>query len=157
MSAEPGARPEIYALGIRDDQGLAIHPQDRQLWTSEHGPRGGDEINEIEKGKNYGFPVIGYGRDYTGKPINDDKTAQAGMEQPVYFWTPDIAPARHRVLYGQDVSGVGRQPVCAGLAWQYLVRLVLNGNRVVGEERLLGGSEHADPRRRPKAPTARCM
>ena len=88
-----GARPEIYASGIRDDQGIAIHPKTGKLWLSEHGPRGGDEINEIDRGKNYGFPIIGYGRDYTGKPINGDKTAQAGMEQPVYFWTPDIAPS----------------------------------------------------------------
>ena len=90
---------------------MAIHPKTGQLWTSEHGPRGGDEINEIEKGKNYGFPVIGYGRDYTGKPINGDKTAQAGMEQPVYFWTPDIAPAGIAFYTGHDVSGVGRQSV----------------------------------------------
>jgi glucose/arabinose dehydrogenase len=88
-----GARPEIFALGFRDPQGMAIHPKTGRLWTSEHGPRGGDEINDVEKGKNYGFPVIGYGRDYNGKPINGDKTAQAGMEQPVYFWTPDIAPS----------------------------------------------------------------
>ena len=87
------ARGEIYALGFRDPQGLTIHPKTGTVWTSEHGPRGGDEINEVEKGKNYGFPVIGYGRDYNGKPINGDKTVQAGMEQPVYFWTPDIAPA----------------------------------------------------------------
>jgi glucose/arabinose dehydrogenase len=88
-----GRAPEIFALGFRDPQGLAVHPKTGRIFTSEHGPRGGDEINEVEKGKNYGFPVIGYGRDYTGKPINNDKTAQAGDEQPVYFWTPDIAPA----------------------------------------------------------------
>ncbi len=106
-----GARGEIYALGFRDDQGMAIHPRTGRLWTSEHGPRGGDEVNEVEKGKNYGFPVIGYGRDYTGKPINGDKTVQAGLEQPVYFWTPDIAPGGHRLLYRQDVSRMGRQSV----------------------------------------------
>ena len=92
-------------------QGIAIHPRTGALWTSEHGPRGGDEINAIEKGKNYGFPVIGYGRDYTGKPINGDKTAQAGMEQPVYFWTPDIAPAGIALLHRQAVSGVARRSV----------------------------------------------
>ena len=74
-----GARPEIYALGFRDPQGLTIQPRTGKVWTSEHGPRGGDEINEVEKGKNYGFPVVGYGRDYNGMPINGDKTAQAGM------------------------------------------------------------------------------
>src|SRR5205823_7574670 len=88
-----GAHPEIYALGVRDIQGVAIHPRTGKLWTSEHGPRGGDEINAVERGKNYGFPAIGYGHEYNGKPINGDKTFQSGMEQPVYFWTPDIAPA----------------------------------------------------------------
>src|SRR5262249_27340724 len=81
----PGAKREIYPLGCRDIQGLAIEPATGRLWTSEHGPRGGDEINAVDRGRNYGFPVIGYGRDYNGKPINGDKTAQAGMEQPVYF------------------------------------------------------------------------
>src|SRR4029078_4598211 len=71
-----GARPEVYALGFRDPQGIAINPLNGQLWTSEHGPRGGDEINQVEKGKNYGFTVIGYWRDYNGKPINGDKTVQ---------------------------------------------------------------------------------
>jgi glucose/arabinose dehydrogenase len=93
FAGRPGARPEIYALGFRDIQGVAIQPRTGRLWTSEHGPRGGDEINAVEKGKNYGFPAIGYGREYSGKPINGDRTTQPGMEQPVYFWTPDIAPA----------------------------------------------------------------
>ena len=132
-----GARPEIFALGFRDDQGLAIHPRTGRLWTSEHGPRGGDEINEVEKGKNYGFPVIGYGRDYTGKPINSDKTTQAGMEQPVYFWTPDIAPAGIGFYTGRMFPAWDGSLFVSGLASKYLVRLVLNGNRVVAEERLL--------------------
>jgi aldose sugar dehydrogenase len=76
------ARPEIFALGTRDDQGVAFHPHTGKLWTSEHGPRGGDEINAITKGRNYGFPVIGHGHDYNGQPINGDKTAQVGIEQP---------------------------------------------------------------------------
>ena len=132
-----GARPEIFALGFRDDQGMAIHPRTGRLWTSEHGPRGGDEINEVEKGKNYGFPVIGYGRDYTGKPINSDKTTQAGMEQPVYFWTPDIAPAGIGFYTGKMFPSWDGSLFVSGLASKYLVRLVLNGNRVVAEERLL--------------------
>jgi glucose/arabinose dehydrogenase len=132
-----GARPEIFALGFRDDQGMAIHPRTGRLWTSEHGPRGGDEINEVEKGKNYGFPVIGYGRDYTGKPINGDKTTQAGMEQPVYFWTPDIAPAGIAFYTGKMFPAWDGSLFVSGLASKYLVRLVLNGNRVVAEERLL--------------------
>jgi glucose/arabinose dehydrogenase len=132
-----GARPEIYALGLRDDQGMAIHPKTGRLWTSEHGPRGGDEINEIEKGKNYGFPVIGYGRDYTGKPINGDKTAQAGMEQPVYFWTPDIAPAGIGFYTGKMFPAWDGSLFVSALASKYLVRLVLNGERVIAEEHLL--------------------
>jgi glucose/arabinose dehydrogenase len=132
-----GARPEVYALGFRDPQGLTIQPKTGKVWTSEHGPRGGDEINEVEKGKNYGFPVIGYGRDYTGKPINGDKTAQAGMEQPVYFWTPDIAPAGIAFYNGKMFTGWNGNLFVSALAGKYLVRLVLDGNHVVAEERLL--------------------
>jgi len=138
FAGRAGARPEIYALGLRDDQGLAIHPKTGRLWTSEHGPRGGDEINDIEKGKNYGFPVIGYGRDYTGKPINNDKTAQAGMEQPVYFWTPDIAPGGIAFYTGKMFPSWDGSLFVSGLVTKNLVRLQLNGNRVVAEERLLG-------------------
>jgi glucose/arabinose dehydrogenase len=131
------ARPEIYALGFRDPQGLAIHPNTGRLFTSEHGPRGGDEINLVEKGRNYGFPVIGYGRDYNGKPINNDKTTQAGLEQPVYFWTPDIAPAGLGFYSGKMFPAWDGNLFVSGLAAKYLVRLVLNGSRVVAEERLL--------------------
>lgn len=131
------ARPEIYALGLRDDQGVAIHPRTGKLWASEHGPRGGDEINVLEKGKNYGFPVIGYGREYTGKPINGDKTSQAGMEQPVYFWTPDIAPAGISFYNGKLFPAWQGDLFVSALAGKYLVRLVLNGERVVGEQHLL--------------------
>jgi aldose sugar dehydrogenase len=132
-----GARPEIYALGIRDDQGVAIHPRTGQLWVSEHGPRGGDEINAIAKGKNYGFPVIGYGHDYNGKAINGDRTSQAGMEQPVYFWTPDIAPAGISFYTGRLFPGWQQSLFVGALAGKHLVRLVLNGERVTAEERLL--------------------
>ena len=132
-----GARPEIYAIGFRDEGGIAIHPKTGRLWAAEHGPRGGDEINEVEKAKNYGFPVIGYGRDYTGKPINNDKTAQAGMEQPVYFWTPDIAPGGIGFYTGKMFPAWDGNLFVSGLASKFLVRLVLNGNRVVGEEHLL--------------------
>jgi len=132
-----GARPEIYAFGIRDDQGIAIHPKTGKLWLSEHGPRGGDEINEIDRGKNFGFPIIGYGRDYSGKPINGDKTAQAGMEQPVYFWTPDIAPSGIGFYTGRMFPAWDGNLFVAGLVSKNVVRLVLNGDRVVAEERLL--------------------
>jgi aldose sugar dehydrogenase len=131
------AHPEIYALGLRDDQGVAIHPRTGKLWASEHGPRGGDEINAIVKGKNYGFPTIGYGHEYTGKPINGDKTAQEGMEQPVYFWTPDIAPAGIAFYTGKLFPAWQGDLFVASLAGRALVRLVLKDERVIGEERLL--------------------
>lgn len=132
-----GAHPEIYALGFRDPQGITIHPRTGKLWTSEHGPRGGDEINAVEKGKNYGFPVIGYGHEYTGKPINGDKTAQEGMEQPVYFWTPDIAPAGIAFYTGRLFPDWNGNLFVAELVGRTLARLVMNGERVVAEERLL--------------------
>jgi glucose/arabinose dehydrogenase len=132
-----GAHPEVYALGVRDVQGVAIHPRTGALWTSEHGPRGGDEINAIVKGKNYGFPVVGYGREYSGKPINGDKTAQEGMEQPVYFWTPDIAPAGIGFYTGTLFPEWRGNLFVSALAGRALVRLVLDGQRVVAEERLL--------------------
>jgi len=132
-----GAHPEIYAVGFRDIQGVAIHPRTGKLWTSEHGPRGGDEINAVDKGKNYGFPVIGYGREYSGKPINGDKTAQEGMEQPVYFWTPDIAPAGIGFYTGKLFPAWQGDLFVSALAGRYLIRLVLNGERVVAEQHLL--------------------
>jgi aldose sugar dehydrogenase len=132
-----GARPEIYALGFRDMQGVAIQPRTGTLWASEHGPRGGDEINRIEKGKNYGFPVIGYGRDYSGKPINSDKTRQDGLEQPIYFWTPDIAPAGIGFYTGALFPAWRGDLFVSALAGRSLVRLVLRDDRVVAEERLL--------------------
>ena len=132
-----GARPEIYALGFRDMQGVAIDPRTGQLWTSEHGPRGGDEINKVEKGKNYGFPVIGYGREYTGKPINGDKTTEDGMEQPVYFWTPDIAPAGIAFYSGKRFPAWDGSLFVSALAGRALIRLELRNNRVVAEEPLL--------------------
>ena len=137
FAGRAGAHPEIYALGFRDVQGVAIHPRTGRLWTSEHGPRGGDEINAVEKGKNYGFPVIGYGREYTGKPINGDKTSEAGMEQPVYFWTPDVAPAGIGFYTGKLFPAWQGDLFVSALAGKYLVRLVLNGERVTGEQRLL--------------------
>jgi glucose/arabinose dehydrogenase len=137
FAGRPDADAEIYALGIRDAQGVAIHPRTGLLWISEHGPRGGDEINAIAKGKNYGFPVIGYGREYSGKPINGDKTTQEGMEQPVYFWTPDIAPAGIAFYDGKLFPAWQGNLFVSALAGKSLVRLVLAGDRVTGEEKLL--------------------
>jgi len=132
-----GAHPEVYALGFRDIQGIAIHPRTGKLWTSEHGPRGGDEINAVAKGKNYGFPVIGFGREYSGKPINGDKTAQEGLEQPVYFWTPDIAPAGIGFYSGRLFPAWQGDLFVASLVGRSLIRLVLHDERVVAEQHLL--------------------
>jgi len=132
-----GARPEIFAYGIRDDQGVALNPQTGELWTSEHGPRGGDEINVIRAGANYGFPIIGYGREYDGKPINGDRTTAPGLEQPVYFWTPDIAPAGIAFYSGARLPQWRGNLFVAALAGKHLARLVLRGAKVVAEERLL--------------------
>jgi glucose/arabinose dehydrogenase len=137
FASRAGAHPEIYALGFRDVQGVAIHPRTGKLWTSEHGPRGGDEINAVERGKNYGFPVIGFGREYSGKPVNGDKTAQGGMEQPVYFWTPDIAPAGIGFYSGRLFPAWQGDLFVSTLVGRALVRLVLKDERVVGEQRLL--------------------
>ena len=137
FAGRAGAHPEIYALGFRDMQGVAIEPRTGRLWTSEHGPRGGDEINVVKKGANYGFPVIGYGHDYNGKPINGDRTAQAGMEQPVYFWTPDIAPAGIAFYNGREFPSWRGNLFVAELVGRCLSRLVLVNDRVVSEERLL--------------------
>lgn len=104
---------------------------------SGHGPRGGDEINAVGKGNNYGFPVIGYGRDYSGKPINGDKTAQDGREQPVYFWTPDIAPAGIAFYTGKLFPAWQGDLFVSALLGRSLVRLVLKDDRVVAEQRLL--------------------
>jgi len=133
----PGAHPEIFALGFKDIQGVAIHPRTGALWVSDHGPRGGDEINVVAKGRNYGFPIIGYGREYNGKPINGDKTRQDGMEQPAYFWTPDIAPAGIGFYTGKMFPAWQGDLFVAALAGKSLTRLVLNADRVIAEERLL--------------------
>lgn len=88
-----GVLPEIWSYGHRNPEGLAIHPETGELWETEHGPRGGDELNCPEAGRNYGWPVIAHGIDYMGGPIGGGKTEEAGMEQPLYYWDPVIAPS----------------------------------------------------------------
>ena len=105
---QPGALPEIWALGLRSPEGLAFDPATGLLWESELGPRGGDEINIIKKGANYGWPVITHGIDYPGVPIGDGITAKEGMEQPVYYWDPAVRSGGHRLLPRQSVSRNGR-------------------------------------------------
>jgi glucose/arabinose dehydrogenase len=131
-----GWRPEIWSIGHRNVQGAALHPQTGRLWTIEHGARGGDEINIPDKGKNYGWPIITYGRDYSGVKIGIG-TAKAGLEQPIYYWDPSIAPSG-AAFYTADLFPRWKGNLLIGaLAGQALHRLVLAGEQVVGEEVLL--------------------
>ena len=131
-----GARPEIWSLGHRNVQGVAVTPNG-DVWTVEHGTRGGDELNLDRAGVNYGWPVIAYGIEYRGGPINEGITTREGMEQPVYYWDPVLAPGGLAVYDGTMFPGWRGNLLVAGLKEKHIARLVLDGNRVVGEERLL--------------------
>lgn len=131
----PGARPEIWSLGHRNVLGAALDGRGR-LWIAEMGPRGGDELNLVEKGKDYGWPTIGYGREYSGEPIHASGQGP-GMEQPVYYWDPVISPSGMAIYSGDLVPEWRGHFFIGGLSSKALVHLVLDGDRVVGEERLL--------------------
>jgi glucose/arabinose dehydrogenase len=130
------ALPSIWATGVRNPQGLRFHPQTGDLWESEHGPRGGDELNIIHKGANYGWPVITYGIHYNGKPITD-KTEMPGMEQPVLHWTPSIAVGSIDFYHGDRFPGWKGNLLVTALAHQKLVRCEIDGQKVVHQEMLL--------------------
>jgi glucose/arabinose dehydrogenase len=131
-----GAKPEIWSYGHRNAQGLVLDPATGKLWEHEHGPRGGDEVNIIERGKNYGWPVIGYGIDYSGAKIHES-THKPGMEQPLKYWVPSIAPSG-MTFYTGDLFAAWRGSLFLGaLVSQVLVRLEIDGDKVVKEERLL--------------------
>jgi len=132
-----GAVPQIYALGVRDPEGAAIEPSTGRLWINEHGVKGGDELNVIRPGANYGFPVITYGVEYNDKPIGQRITTRAGMEQPVYFWNPDIAPSGLAFYSGALFPEWKGDLFLGSLLGKHLVRLHLEHDRVVFEERLL--------------------
>jgi len=131
-----GVKPEIWSIGHRNVQGATLHPTTGELWAVEHGTKGGDEINISRKGKDYGWPTIAYGIEYQGGPITGNITAKDGMEQPVYYWDPVIAPG-NMLFYtgGAFPQWKGNLLVC-GLAGMHVARLVIEGERVVGEERL---------------------
>ena len=133
-----GAKPEIWAYGVRNPQGLAINPADGRLWEQEHGPRGGDEVNIIDKGRNYGWPVIGYGIDYNGARIHVGPS-KPGMEQPVHYWVPSIAPSGMAFLTGTLFPHWSGNLFVGALRAELLVRLELDGAKVTREERLLQG------------------
>lgn len=131
----PGWAPEVWSIGHRNSQGAALDPNGR-FWTIEHGARGGDELNHPEKGKNYGWPVITYGRDYTFLPIGEG-TAKEGMEQPVYYWDPSIAVSGLAFYTGDKFPDWKGNAFVGGLNGQHLERLVLKGGAVVAHEKLL--------------------
>ena len=129
------ALPAIYSLGHRNIQGMVLHPDTGRLWIHEHGPRGGDEINLPEPGKNYGWPIITHGQEYGGGTIGP--TEMAGMEQPVHYWTPSIAPSGITFYTGEAFPQWRGNLFVSALAGRHLARLTLDGERVVAEERLL--------------------
>jgi glucose/arabinose dehydrogenase len=131
-----GAKPEIWSYGHRNVQGAAINPDTGKLWTIEHGPRGGDEINIPQAGKNYGWPIICYCIDYPGGPIGEGITAKEGMEQPIYYFDPVIAPG-DMIFYRGNLFPWKGNILASALGGNAIVRLVLDGEKVIGEERLL--------------------
>lgn len=136
LVGRPGVRPEIYSYGHRNVQGMALRPGTEVIWTHEHGPRGGDEVNVLRPGANYGWPAITYGIDYSGATISD-KTAAPGMEQPVVYWVPSIAPSGMDFYDGDRFPGWRGDLFVGALAGSHLRRLTLDGDRVTGQEVLL--------------------
>lgn len=134
-----GARPELYSYGHRNVQGLAMHPATGDLWETEMGPRGGDELNRIEPGKNYGWPAITYGIEYGGEKVGPGNTVQAGMEQPIYYWDPVLSPSGMTFCSSDNIAEWKNNVFICGLNSNHIARLVIDNYKVVGEERLLSG------------------
>lgn len=134
---QAGVLPEIYSYGHRNVQGLATHPATGELWEAEFGPRGGDEVNIIHPGLNYGWPTITYGIEYSGGTIGQGITQHEGMEQPVYYWDPVVSASGITFYTGSMIGEWTNNLFLAGLSGQHIVRLVIENNKVVGEERLL--------------------
>lgn len=135
---DPSYSPDIYSLGHRNVQGAALHPETGALWTAEHGARGGDEVNVPKPGKNYGWPVISYGREYSGGKIGEG-SEKSGLEQPAYYWDPSIAPSGMAFYTGDKFPAWRGNAFVGALKFQLLTRLTIEGERVVAEERLLEG------------------
>jgi len=134
----PNAKPEIWSYGHRNIQGLAIHPVTNELWSHEHGPKGGDEINIIKKGTNYGWPLATFGIDYDGSIISKDTTL-AGAEDPIYYWNPSIAPCGMN-FYNSDVMPQWKGNLFLGaLAGKHLNKITIENNKIVDEQRLFQG------------------
>ena len=131
------AMPEIYAYGIRNAQSLDIHPVTGELWEAEFGPRGGDELNVIKAGKNYGWPVITYGIEYAGPAIGDAIQQKAGMEQPIYYWDPVLSPGGMAFYKGNAIPEWKNNLFIASLSGTHIARIIIANNKVTGEEKLL--------------------
>lgn len=135
----PGAKTAVYSYGHRNPQGLTVHPTTGRIWEHEHGPMGGDEINLIQPGRNYGWPIIGYGIDYNGQPLAE-ATSREGIEQPVFYWDPSIAPSGMAFItsdnYGPDLKG---HLLVGSLKFRYMVHLILDGDRVTASENVFQG------------------
>jgi len=132
-----GARKAIYSYGHRNPQGLVIDASDR-IWEHEHGPKGGDEVNLIEPGKNYGWPILSYGVNYSGTEFAED-TARVGMQSPVIYWVPSIAPCGMTVVRGEKYTGWEGDLIIGSLKFSYLVHARVQGNRIVSQEKIAEG------------------
>ena len=133
------AMPEIFAYGVRNAQSLDINPATGEVWEAEFGPRGGDEVNIIRAGKNYGWPTITYGLEYSGEKVGDGIQQKEGLEQPVYYWDPVLSPSGMTFYKGNTIPEWKNNLFIGGLSSMHIVRLVIQNNKVVGEERLLTG------------------
>lgn len=137
FEGKAGAKPELYSYGHRNVQGLAFHPVTGDLWEHEFGPRGGDELNRIEAGKNYGWPTITYGIEYAGGKVGEGIQQKEGLEQPVYYWDPVVSPSGMTFYSSDSIAEWKNNLFIGGLSSMHIVRLVIENNKVVGEERLL--------------------
>jgi len=137
FSNNANARPEMYTYGNRNVQGLAFHPETGDLWDNEFGPRGGDEVNLLQAGKNYGWPTITYGLEYSGDKVGAGITQKSGLEQPVYYWDPVVSPSGMTFYNGDSIPEWKNNLFIGSLSGNHIVRLVIKNNKVVGEERLL--------------------
>ncbi|NML21996.1 PQQ-dependent sugar dehydrogenase [Pseudoflavitalea sp. G-6-1-2] len=138
---DKNARPEIWSYGHRNVQGLAWHPETGDLWETEFGPRGGDEVNRVEPGKNYGWPTITYGIEYSGEKIGDAIQQKAGLEQPVYYWDPVVSPSGIVFYTGNEIPEWKNNLFICALNTPHIARLVITNNKVTGEERLLAADK----------------
>ena len=135
--SQTGALPVLYTIGHRNPQGLALNPNTGEIWLAEHGPRGGDEINRLKAGSNYGWPTITYGIEYSGEKVGAGIQQQDGLEQPVYYWDPVVSPSGMTFYTGNRVPEWQNNLFIGALSGMHIVRLAIKDNKVVGEERLL--------------------